>query len=63
MARTLFTCPFLIAAAITAMCGRFVRFRTWAELRRTMTLLTPGDVAAELRPWMFSRASSPRCGN
>ena len=26
------------------MCGRFVRFRSWADLRRTLTLLSPSPV-------------------
>lgn len=30
------------------MCGRFVRFTSWAELRRTMTLLSPSADAPEL---------------
>jgi putative SOS response-associated peptidase YedK len=30
------------------MCGRFVRFRSWADLRRTLTLLSPSPV--ELPP-------------
>ena len=25
------------------MCGRFVRFSSWADLRRTMTLLSPSE--------------------
>src|SRR5437016_2135686 len=27
------------------MCGRFVRFSSWADLRRTMTLLSPSDIS------------------
>ena len=30
------------------MCGRFVRFSSWAELRKTMTLLSPSENAPEL---------------
>ena len=30
------------------MCGRFVRFSSWAVLRRTMTLLSPSESAPEL---------------
>src|SRR5436309_2934097 len=30
------------------MCGRFVRFSSWAELRRTMTLLSPSESPPEL---------------
>ena len=30
------------------MCGRFVRFSSWADLRRTMTLLSPSADAPEL---------------
>ena len=30
------------------MCGRFVRFSSWAELRKTMTLLSPSEAPPEL---------------
>ena len=30
------------------MCGRFVRLRSWAELRQTMTLLSPSENPPEL---------------
>lgn len=30
------------------MCGRFVRFSSWAELRKTMTLLSPSETPPEL---------------
>jgi putative SOS response-associated peptidase YedK len=32
------------------MCGRFMRFHSWADLRRTMTLLSPSDHPPELPP-------------
>jgi putative SOS response-associated peptidase YedK len=32
------------------MCGRFVRFSSWAEVRRTMTLLSPSENPPELPP-------------
>ena len=30
------------------MCGRFVRFSSWADLRQTMTLLSPSETPPEL---------------
>jgi hypothetical protein len=49
------------------MCGRFVRFSSWADLRRTMTLLSPSenasprgaDVLGRHENWAVLKSASP----